>query len=158
MTYVCMYVGLSIWIIYVIGLYDSPGITTIQRMECIGLVHIQVVELMVKDMMIIIMETGRKMEVVLVSEEKENGAIEVMIGMVVMEIVLKEIMRNAIAEMVTGMTSTGEEVKVLMITNMVVQEAGALIKSIIVVMVMMVNVHLGKSLYLSEIISYLLIN
>lgn len=106
-------------------------------MECIGLDHILAV-VMVIDMMVIVMEAGMKTEMVMVMAEKENMAIEMMIGIVV--IVMAEIMKNAIAEMVTGMMSTGEEVQVLMTTNMA-QEAGALIGT--AVMMMMANIHLG---------------
>ena len=78
----------------------------------------------------------------MVMERKENGAIEMMIDIVVMEIVMAEIMRIVMAGMDTEMTTTGEEVEVL-ITNMT-QEAGALIE---IVMMMMDNTHLGMNLY-----------
>ena len=119
------------------------------QVECIGLVHIQTMNLMVIDMMMIVMG-GRKIEVDMVMAEKENGAIETMISIVVMEIVMVETMRNAIAKTATGMMSTGKEVKVSMITNMAL-EAGALIEIMIAVMMMMVNAHLGMNLYLDKI-------
>lgn len=121
-------------------LYDLPGFATIQQVECIDLVHIQTVEPMVIDTMMIDMETERKIEMVM--EEKENWAIEMMIGIIAMEIVMVEIMRNVMAEMVTEMMTTGEEVEVL-ITNMT-REAGARIET---VMMMMANTRLGMSLY-----------
>ena len=113
-----------------------------QQVECIDLVHIQAVEPMVTDMMMIVMEAGRKIEMAMVMEEKENGAIEMMINIVVMEIVMAEIMRIVMAGMVTEMTTTGEEAEAL-ITNMT-QEAGALIE---IVVMMMDNTHLGMNLY-----------
>ena len=70
-----------------------------------------------------------------------------MISIVVTEIVMAEIMRNAIAEMVTGMMST---VEVLTMTNMA-QETGDLIETMIIILMMMVSVHLGVCLYLNEI-------
>jgi len=97
---------------------------------------------MVTDMMMIVMEAGKKIEMAMVMERKENGAIEMMIDIVVMEIVMAEIMRIVMAGMDTEMTTTGEEVEVL-ITNMT-QEAGALIE---IVMMMMDNTHLGMNLY-----------
>ena len=94
------------------------------------------------DMMTIVMEVGRKIEMAMVMEKKENGDIKMMIEIVVMEIVMAEIMRIVMAGMVTEMMTTGEEVKVLTITNMN-QEAGALIET---VMMMMDKTHLGMYL------------
>lgn len=128
-------------------LHDSPDFATIQLVECIGLVHIQALDLMVIDMKMTVMEAGRKIEVVMAMAEKKNGAIETMISIVVTEIVMAEIMRNAIAEMVTGMMST---VEVLTMTNMA-QETGDLIETMIIILMMMVSVHLGVCLYLNEI-------
>jgi len=97
--------------------------------ECTGLVHILAVGLMVIDMKMIVMEAGRKIEVIMAMAEKENGAIEMMIDIV---------------EMAIGMMSTVEEV--LMTTNMA-QEAGALTEiMIIIILTMMVSVHLGMCL------------
>ena len=80
---------------------------------------------------------------------KENGALEMMtvlVGMgthmAVMEIALAEIRMNALAEMVTGMMITGEEVEALMTTSMT-QEVGALIERGTVLMKMMATIHLG---------------
>jgi hypothetical protein len=95
---------------------------------------------MVIDMMMIVMQAGRKIEMAMVMEEKEKWALEMMIGPVVMEIVMVEIMRTVMAEKVTEMM-TGEEVGVLT-TNMI-QEAGALIESVI--SMTMANTHLGKA-------------
>lgn len=142
-----MFVDFSIWRRYVIVLHDSPDFATIQLVECIGLVHIQALDLMVIDMKMTVMEAGRKIEVVMAMAEKKNGAIETMISIVVTEIVMAEIMRNAIAEMVTGMMST---VEVLTMTNMA-QETGDLIETMIIILMMMVSVHLGVCLYLNEI-------
>lgn len=135
--YVCGYLNLETILIV---LYDSPGFAIIQQVECIGLA----VEPMVIDMMMIVMEAGRKIEMAMVMEEKENGAIEMMIGIAVMEIAMAETMRNVMAGMVTEMMTTREEVEVL-ITNMT-QEAGVLIETVIVVMMMMANTHLGMNL------------
>lgn len=121
-------------------LYDSPGFVTMPLVGCIDLVHIQAVEPMVRDTRMIVMETGRKIEMAM--EEKENGDLEMMIEIVGMEIVMEEIMRNVMAGMVTEMMTPGEEVEVL-ITNMI-PEAGALIET--VVMRMMASTHLGMSL------------
>lgn len=137
--YVCEYLNL-LEILTV--LYESPGFATMQQVECIDLVHIQAVEPMVTDMMMIVMEAGKKIEMAMVMERKENGAIEMMIDIVVMEIVMAEIMRIVMAGMVTEMTTTGEEAEAL-ITNMT-QEAGALIE---IVVMMMDNTHLGTNLY-----------
>jgi hypothetical protein len=123
-----------------IFLNNLPGFATIHQVECIDLVHTQTWEAMVIDMMMIVMQAGRKIEMAMVMEEKEKWALEMMIGPVVMEIVMVEIMRTVMAEKVTEMM-TGEEVGVLT-TNMI-QEAGALIESVI--SMMMANTHLGKA-------------
>ena len=138
--------GFSLWRRYVIARYDSPGFATMHQVECIGLVHIQTMNLMVIDMMMIVMG-GRKIEVDMVMAEKENGAIETMISIVVMEIVTAEIMRNVMAGMVIEMMTTGEEVEVLI--TIMTQEAEALTET----MMKMANTHLGMSL--SEIMHLL---
>lgn len=112
-------------------------------MECIGLVHIQAVETMVIDMMKIVMQAGRKIEMAMVMEEQEKWALEMMIDIVAMEIVMVEITRSVMAGKVTEMMTTGEEVEVLT-TNMI-QEAGALIETVI--WMMMAKTRLGMSLY-----------
>lgn len=121
-----------------------------QLVECIGLVH------MVTDMRMIVMkaatEAGMKIGMVMVMGKKEKRATGMMTGMadmgtqiVVMEIVMEEIMMNAVAEMVTGMMITVEEVEVLMITNMA-QEVGAPTEKKTVLLMMMVNILPGMCL------------
>lgn len=121
-----------------------------QLVECIGPVH------MVTDMRMIVMkaatEAGMKIGMVMVMGKKEKRATGMMTGMadmgtqiVVMEIVMEEIMMNAVAEMVTGMMITVEEVEVLMITNMA-QEVGAPTEKKTVLLMMMVNILLGMCL------------
>jgi len=122
-------------------LYDSPGFATMQLVECTDRVHIQAVEPMVTDMMMIVMEAGRKIEMAMVMEKKENGAIKMMIEIVVMEIVMAEIMRIVMAGIVIEMMTTGEEVKVL--TTNTNQEAGARIE---IVMMTKDKTHLGMYL------------
>lgn len=120
--------------------------------ECIDLVHIQAVDPMVTDMMMIVME-GRKIEMVMVMEEKKNWAIEMMIVLAAKEIVMVEIMRNVMAGKAIEMMTTGEEVEVL-ITNMT-REAEALIESVI--MTMMASTRLGMTLYDMIITNYKLL-
>lgn len=120
--------------------------------ECIDLVHIQAVDPMVTDMMMIVMG-GRKIEMVMVMEEKKNWAIEMMIALAAKEIVMVEIMRNVMAGKAIEMMTTGEEVEVL-ITNMT-REAEALIESVI--MTMMASTRLGMTLYDMIITSYKLL-
>lgn len=121
-----------------------------QLVECIGPVH------MVTDMRMIVMkaatEAGMKIGMVMVMGKKEKQATGMMTGMadmgtqiVVMEIVMEEIMMNAVAEMVTGMMITVEEVEVLMITNMA-QEVGAPTEKKTVLLMMMVNILPGMCL------------
>lgn len=121
-----------------------------QLVECIGPVH------MVTDMRMIVMkaatEAGMKIGMVMVMGKKEKRATGMMTGMadmgtqiVVMEIVMEEIMMNAVAEMVTGMMITVEEVEVLMITNMA-QEVGARTEKKTVLLMTMVNILLGMCL------------
>lgn len=121
-----------------------------QLVECIGPVH------MVTDMRMIVMkaatEAGMKIGMVMVMGKKEKRATGMMTGMadmgtqiVVMEIVMEEIMMNAVAEMVTGMMITVEEVEVLMITNMA-QEVGAPTEKKTVLLMMMVNILPGMCL------------
>lgn len=121
-----------------------------QLVECIGPVH------MVTDVRMIVMkaatEAGMKIGMVMVMGKKEKRATGMMTGMadmgtqiVVMEIVMEEIMMNAVAEMVTGMMITVEEVEVLMITNMA-QEVGAPTEKKTVLLMMMVNILLGMCL------------
>lgn len=137
----CMPVSISVWEILTV-LYYSPGFATMQLVECIDRVHIQAVEPMVTDMTMIVMEAGRKIEMAMLMEKIENGAIKMMIEIVVMEIVMAEIMRIVMAGMVTEMMTTGEEVKVLTVTNMN-QEAGAQIE---IAMMMMDKTLLGMYL------------
>lgn len=136
-----MPVSISVWEILTV-LYYSPGFATMQLVECIDRVHIQAVEPMVTDMTMIVMEAGRKIEMAMLMEKIENGAIKMMIEIVVMEIVMAEIMRIVMAGMVTEMMTTGEEVKVLTVTNMN-QEAGAQIE---IAMMMMDKTLLGMYL------------
>lgn len=121
----------------------SIGIATHQQVVCIGLVHIQVQVDMVTDMTMNVM----KIEMDMVMEERENTAIRMMIDMadmgtqiVVMEIDMAGIMKSGTAEMDTEMMITGEGVEVLMV---LMQEAGALIETETVALMMMVNPHLG---------------
>lgn len=135
--------GFSIWRRYVIAPHDSPGFAAVQPVQCTGLVHVLAVGLMGIDMKMIVMEAGRKIEVIMAMAEKENGAIEMMIGIVERGSVMVKITRNAIEEVTIGMTSTVEEV--LMMTNMA-QEARALTEIMIIMLMMMVSVHLGMCL------------
>jgi hypothetical protein len=84
---------------------------------------------------------------VMVMGGREKRATGMMTGMadmgtqiVVMEIVMAEIMKNAITEMVIRMMITVEEVEVLMISSMA-QEVGALIETGTVLLMMMLNIH-----------------
>ena len=99
-----------------------------QLVECIGPVHIQVQEDMVTDMRMIVMkaatEAGMKIGMVMGKKGMMTGMADMGTHLVVMEIVMAEITKNALAEMVTGMMITVEEVEVLMITSMA-QEVGA---------------------------------
>lgn len=133
--FVCIYLFEYLNLLEILTLlYDSLDFAAMHQVECIDLVHIQAVEAMVTDMMMIVMEAGRKIEMAM--------AIEMMTAIVVMEIVMVEIMRSVTAGTVTEMMTTGEEVEVL-ITNMK-REAGARIE---IVMMMMDNTHLGMNLY-----------
>lgn len=118
-----------------------------QQVECIGLVHIQALEDMVTDMIMIAMKAAMvEMKNRMVMGEKESMAIGMMTEAdmgtrtVGIEIVMVEIMKNITAEKVLGMMIIGEEVEVLMTINMD-QEVGALTE--IVLLMMMVNHHLG---------------
>ena len=133
-----------------LSLMRTGSVLPHQLVECIGPVH------MVTDMRMIVMkaamEAGMKIGMVMVMGKKEKWATGMMTGMadmgtqiVVMEIVMEEIMMNAVAEMVTGMMITVEEVEVLMITNMA-QEVGALTETKTVLLMMMVNILLGMCL------------
>lgn len=125
------------------------GFAAHQLVECIDPVPIQVLEDMVTEMTMTVMkadmEVGMKIEMDMALGKIENTTTGMMIDMVdmgtrivVMEIVMAEIMKNATVEMDTGTMITGEEVKALMI---MAQEAGVLIET--VVMMMIVNLHLG---------------
>lgn len=130
------------------------GSAALQLVECTEPVHIQVPVDIVTNMMMTVMkadmEAGMKIEMDMAMGEKENTAIGMMIDMVdmethmvVMEIVMAEIMRNATAKMGIGMMIIGEEVKALMV---MVQEAGVQIET--VVLKMMVTPHLGTGYFL----------
>jgi hypothetical protein len=127
--------------------YGSTGsVVPHQLAECISLVN------MVTDMMMIVMEAGMRIGMVMVMGEREKQASGMMTGMadmgtqiVVMEIVMAEIMKNAKAEMVIRMMITVEEVEVLMISSMA-QEVGALIETETVLLMMMLNIHHGMCL------------
>lgn len=106
------------------------------------------------DMMMIIMkavmEIEMKSEMAMGEKEKESGAIwmmtdmvEVVIHTVEMETVLVGILMNAMAEMVSGMMITGEEVEAMM-TTLMAQEVEAQIGIKTVPLRMMVVIHLGK--------------
>ncbi|XP_059654260.1 clathrin interactor EPSIN 3-like isoform X2 [Cornus florida] len=103
-----------------------------QPVVCIGRV--------LEDMMMIVMEA--EMKIGMVMGKKENGAIGMMTDMVdmVMEIVIAEILKNAMVIMMICV----EEVKPLMITSMA-REVEALIEIGTVLMKMMVSIHLGFS-------------
>ena len=95
-------------------------------------------------MMMVAMETGMKIEMDMVMAKKENTIIGMMNGMVnmgtrmvVMEIIM---VKNGMVGMDIGMMTIREEAEALMIT---VQEAGALIEIEIMLLMMMVNPHLG---------------
>lgn len=133
-----------------------------QLAECIGLVLIQVQADMVTDMMMIamkvVMEAGMKIGMAMGEREKQvigmmTGMVDMGTHTVVMVIVMAKIMKNGTTEMVTGMMIIGEEVRVLMITNMA-QEVGASIEREIVLLMMMVNILLG--MYLLMVIFMLL--
>ena len=83
---------------------------------------------MVTDMRMIVMkaatEAGMKIGMVMGKKGMMTGMADMGTHLVVMEIVMAEITKNALAEMVTGMMITVEEVEVLMITSMA-QEVGA---------------------------------
>lgn len=76
------------------------------------------------------------------TEEKENGVLEMMIDMAVMGTGMVEIMRSGLAKIGTGMMTTGEEVKTMMIIIMG-QEVEVLIPREIVQMRMMANILPG---------------
>lgn len=106
------------------------------------------------DLMMIVMkaatEAGMKTGMALVEREKlVIGMMTTMVDtgthVVVMEIVMAEITRNAIAEMVIEMTIIEEEVRVS-ITSMD-QEAGAPTETETMLLMKMVNTHLGMCLY-----------
>lgn len=118
------------------------------QVECIGPV------LILTNMKMIVMKAAMEagMKIGMVMEKREIGVIGMMTGLeelgihiVVMEIVMAENMMNAMAEKVSGMMITGEEVGVLMNTSMAL-EVEAPIERESVHMMMMVNIHLGKGL------------
>lgn len=129
----------------------TTGFAAQQQVECTGLVQ----EDMVTNMMMIdmkdAMEAGMKIEMDMAG--KENGAVGMMKGtarmgtLIVMGIVMAETMKIVMEEMVTGMMTTAEEVKMLMITNMA-QEVEALTEIETAHVMMMVNIHLGKYILL----------
>lgn len=131
--------------------YMTTGFAAQQQVECTGLVQ----EGMVTDMMMIVMKDAMEaeMKIETVMAEKENGAIGMMTGtaemgtLIVMGIVMAETMKIAMEEMVTGMMTTVEEVKMLMMTNMA-QEVEALTEIETVHMMMMVKIHLGMYILL----------
>lgn len=118
------------------------------QVECIGPV------LILTNMKMIVMKAAMEagMKIGMVMERREIGVIGMMTGLeelgihiVVMGIVMAENMMNAMAEKVSGMMITGEEVGVLMNTSMAL-EVEAPIERESVHMMMMVNIHLGKGL------------
>ena len=94
----------SFWRRFPTILDDSPGFAAMQEMVCIGLV----VE-PTTDMMMTTMEARTKTGMDMAMAEEENGALEMSIGIVMMEIVMRITTADMVAEM--------------MITN-VDQEAG----------------------------------
>lgn len=121
----------------------STGFATQLLEECTDLVHIQVLEEMVTDMIMIVMKAAMEMMIRMVMEEKESMAMatgmmivlaETETLIVVMEIGMAEIMKIAIAEMCTGTMTIAEEVEVSMRIKMAQAET-----------LMMVNYHLGMN-------------
>lgn len=123
-------------------------------MVCTGPVHILV---MVTVMMMIEMKAAtEEMKIEMVMGEKENGAAEMMTGMVemgtrmVMKVIgMVEILMSDTAEMVTRMMITGEEVKTMRTTSMAL-EVGVLIEMGTVLLMMRATIHLGEHCFNCE--------
>ena len=108
---------------------------------------------MVIIMMMIDMKVSMEdMKIEIVMGEKENGAAEMMTGMIEMGthmvlklIVMVEILKNGMVEMVIRMMITGEEVKTMWNTSMAL-EVGVLIEMGTVLLMTRATIHLGEHL------------
>lgn len=140
-------------------LYDSSTdhyVSTDSAVHLLVVCIILALEGMETDMMMIDMET--EMMIGMAMGEKENGVLEMKIGMAVMETGMVEIMRSDMAEMGTGMMTTEEEVRALMIISMG-QEVEVLIEREILRMRMMGTILPGLlSLYFFIFNEFLLLN
>ena len=122
-------------------------------MVCIGPIQILVIMDMVIIMMMINMKVFmEEMKIEIVMGEKENGVAEMMTGMIEMGthmvlklIVMVEIIKNGMVEMVIRMMITGEEVKTMWNTNMAL-EVGVLIEMGTVILMTRATIRLGEHL------------
>ena len=132
---------------------QSGFATQAQQVVCIGPIQILVTVDMVIVMMMIDMKAAmEEMKIEMVMGEKENGAAEMMTGMVEMGtrmvlkvIVMVEILKNGMVEMVIRMMITGEEVETMRNTSMAL-EVGVLIEMATVLLMMRATIHLGEYL------------
>ena len=139
---------------FIYFLFLKSGFSTqAQQAVCIGPVQILVTVDMVIVMMMIDMKAAmEEMKIEMVMGEKENGAAEMMTGkvemgthMVLKVIVMVEILKNGMVEMVIRMMITEEEVEAMRNTSMALEE-GMLIEMGTELLMTRATIHLGEHL------------